>query len=115
MAKKKNKREKELQKFVACLVVIIIITVIVLAVFYISNGYKFDFGFLKKESESVSVNYSEVDNVEILRYISSISGRAIAFSSNSRTVRICLSIPEKRETPARQKSINIFATKRVTK
>ena len=50
MAKKKNKREKELQKFVACLVVIIIITVIVLAVFYISNGYKFDFGFLKKKA-----------------------------------------------------------------
>ncbi len=67
MAKKKNKREKELQKFVACLVVIIIITVIVLAVFYISNGYKFDFGFLKKESESVSVNYSEVDNVRDLK------------------------------------------------
>lgn len=67
MAKKKNKREKELQKFVACLVVIIIITVIVLAVFYVSNGYKFDFGFLKKESESVSVNYSEVDNVRDLK------------------------------------------------
>lgn len=67
MAKKKNKREKELQKFVAWLVVIIIITVIVLAVFYISNGYKFDFGFLKKESESVSVNYSEVDNVRDLK------------------------------------------------
>ena len=67
MAKKKNKREKELQKFVACLVVIIIIIVIVLAVFYISNGYKFDFGFLKKESESVSVNYSEVDNVRDLK------------------------------------------------
>lgn len=67
MAKKKNKREKELQKFVACLVVIIIITVIVLAVFYISNGYKFDFGFLKKESESVSVNYSEVDSVRDLK------------------------------------------------
>ena len=67
MAKKNNKREKELQKFVACLVVIIIITVIVLAVFYISNGYKFDFGFLKKESESVSVNYSEVDNVRDLK------------------------------------------------
>ncbi len=67
MAKKKNKREKELQKFVACLVVVIIITVIVLAVFYISNGYKFDFGFLKKESESVSVNYSEVDNVRDLK------------------------------------------------
>ena len=67
MAKKKNKREKELQKFVACLVVIIIITVIVLAVFYISNGYKFDFGFLKKESESVSVNYSKVDNVRDLK------------------------------------------------
>lgn len=67
MAKKKNKREKELQKFVACLVVIIIITVIVLAVFYISNGYKFDFGFLKKESESVSINYSEVDNVRDLK------------------------------------------------
>ena len=67
MAKKKNKREKELQKFVACLLVIIIITVIVLAVFYISNGYKFDFGFLKKESESVSVNYSEVDNVRDLK------------------------------------------------
>lgn len=67
MAKKKNKREKELQKFVTCLVVIIIITVIVLAVFYISNGYKFDFGFLKKESESVSVNYSEVDNVRDLK------------------------------------------------
>mgnify|MGYP000616992515 FL=1 len=67
MAKKKNKREKELQKFVAGLVVIIIITVIVLAVFYISNGYKFDFGFLKKESESVSVNYSEVDNVRDLK------------------------------------------------
>lgn len=67
MAKKKNKREKELQKFVACLVVIIIITAIVLAVFYISNGYKFDFGFLKKESESVSVNYSEVDNVRDLK------------------------------------------------
>ena len=67
MAKRKNKREKELQKFVACLVVIIIITVIVLAVFYISNGYKFDFGFLKKESESVSVNYSEVDNVRDLK------------------------------------------------
>ena len=67
MAKKKKKREKELQKFVACLVVIIIITVIVLAVFYISNGYKFDFGFLKKESESVSVNYSEVDNVRDLK------------------------------------------------
>ncbi len=67
MAKKKNKREKELQKIVACLVVIIIITVIVLAVFYISNGYKFDFGFLKKESESVSVNYSEVDNVRDLK------------------------------------------------
>lgn len=67
MAKKKNKREKKLQKFVACLVVIIIITVIVLAVFYISNGYKFDFGFLKKESESVSVNYSEVDNVRDLK------------------------------------------------
>lgn len=67
MANKKNKREKELQKFVACLVVIIIITVIVLAVFYISNGYKFDFGFLKKESESVSVNYSEVDNVRDLK------------------------------------------------
>lgn len=67
MAKKKNKREKELQKFIACLVVIIIITVIVLAVFYISNGYKFDFGFLKKESESVSVNYSEVDNVRDLK------------------------------------------------
>ena len=67
MAKKKNKREKELQKFVACLVVIIIITVIVLAVFYISNGYKFDFSFLKKESESVSVNYSEVDNVRDLK------------------------------------------------
>lgn len=67
MAKKKNKREKELQKFVACLVVIIIITVIVLTVFYISNGYKFDFGFLKKESESVSVNYSEVDNVRDLK------------------------------------------------
>ena len=67
MAKKKNKREKELHKFVACLVVIIIITVIVLAVFYISNGYKFDFGFLKKESESVSVNYSEVDNVRDLK------------------------------------------------
>lgn len=67
MAKKKNKREKELQKFVACLVVIIIVTVIVLAVFYISNGYKFDFGFLKKESESVSVNYSEVDNVRDLK------------------------------------------------
>lgn len=67
MAKKKNKREKELQKFVACLVVIIIITVIILAVFYVSNGYKFDFGFLKKESESVSVNYSEVDNVRDLK------------------------------------------------
>lgn len=67
MAKKKNKREKELQKFVACLVVIIIITVIVLAVFYISNGYKFDFGFLKKESESVSVNHSEVDSVRDLK------------------------------------------------
>lgn len=67
MAKKKNKREKELQKFVACLVVIIIIIVIVLVVFYISNGYKFDFGFLKKESESVSVNYSEVDNVRDLK------------------------------------------------
>ena len=67
MAKKKNKREKELQKFVACLVVIIIITVIVLAVFYVSNGYKFDFGFLKKESESVSVNHSEVDNVRDLK------------------------------------------------
>lgn len=67
MAKKKNKREKELQKFVACLVVIIIVTVIVLAVFYVSNGYKFDFGFLKKESESVSVNYSEVDNVRDLK------------------------------------------------
>ena len=67
MAKKKNKREKELQKFVACLVVIIIITVIVLAVFYVSNGYKFDFGFLKKESGSVSVNYSEVDNVRDLK------------------------------------------------
>ena len=67
MAKKKNKREKELQKFVDCLVVIIIITVIVLAVFYVSNGYKFDFGFLKKESESVSVNYSEVDNVRDLK------------------------------------------------
>lgn len=67
MAKKKNKREKELQKFVACLVVIIIITVIVLAVFYVSNGYKFDFGFLKKENESVSVNYSEVDNVRDLK------------------------------------------------
>lgn len=67
MAKKKNKREKELQKFVACLVVIIIITVIVLAVFYVSNGYKFDFGFLKKESESVSVNYSEADNVRDLK------------------------------------------------
>lgn len=67
MAKKKNKREKDLQKFVACLVVIIIITVIVLAVFYVSNGYKFDFGFLKKESESVSVNYSEVDNVRDLK------------------------------------------------
>ena len=67
MAKKKNKREKELQKFVACLVVIIIIIVIVLAVFYISNGYKFDFGFFKKESESVSVNYSEVDNVRDLK------------------------------------------------
>ena len=35
--------------------------------FYISNGYKFDFGFLKKESESVSVNYSEVDNVRDLK------------------------------------------------
>ncbi len=67
MAKKKNKREKELQKFVACLVVIIIIIVIVLAVFYISNGYKFDFGFLKKESESVSVNHSEVDSVRDLK------------------------------------------------
>ena len=67
MAKKKNKREKELQKFVACLVVIIIITVIVLAVFYVSNGYKFDFGFLKKESESVSVNHSEVDSVRDLK------------------------------------------------
>lgn len=67
MAKKKNKREKDLQKFVDYLVVIIIIIVIVLAVFYISNGYKFDFGFLKKESESVSVNYSEVDNVRDLK------------------------------------------------
>lgn len=67
MAKKKNKREKELQKFVACLVVIIIITVIILAVFYVSNGYKFDFGFLKKESESVSVNHSEVDSVRDLK------------------------------------------------
>lgn len=67
MAKKKNKREKDLQKFVDYLVVIIIVIVIVLAVFYISNGYKFDFGFLKKESESVSVNYSEVDNVRDLK------------------------------------------------
>lgn len=67
MAKKKNKREKELQKFVAALVVIIIIAVIVLAVFYVSNGYKFDFGFLEKESESVSVNHSEVDSVRDLK------------------------------------------------
>lgn len=67
MAKKKNKREKELQKFVAALVVIIIIAVIVLAVFYVSNGYKFDFGFLEKESESVSVNHSKVDSVRDLK------------------------------------------------
>ena len=67
MAKKKNKREKELQKFVASLVVIIILAIIVLAVFYVSNGYKFDFGFLKKESESVSVNHSEVDSVRDLK------------------------------------------------
>ena len=67
MAKKKNKREKELQKFVAALVVIIIIAVIVLAVFYVSNGYKFDFGFLEKESESVSVNHSEVDSIRDLK------------------------------------------------
>lgn len=67
MAKKKNKKEKDLSKLVAYLIVIIIVVAIVLAVFYVSNGYKFDFGFLEKESESVSVNHSEVDSVRDLK------------------------------------------------
>ncbi len=67
MAKKKTNKQKENQKFVAFLVAVIIIAAIVVAVFYVSNGYKFDFGFLDKESESVTRDHSVVDSVRDLK------------------------------------------------
>ncbi len=66
MAKRKNKKENELRKLVAYAVVIIVTAAIVLAVFYVSNGYKFDFGFLEKD-KSGSGDYSEVDSVRDLK------------------------------------------------
>ena len=69
MAKKKKKDNKK-QLFIY-FVTFLVIVAVVLFVFYVSNGYKFDFGFLEKESESESAASSaeigEVDSIRDLK------------------------------------------------
>ncbi len=71
MAKKQKKQNKK--QLLVYFVVLVIIVAVVLAVFYVSNGYKFDFGFLEKESDSdsastsASVSHSEVDDIRDLK------------------------------------------------
>lgn len=69
MARKRKKDNKK-QLFIY-FVTFLIIVAIVLVVFYVSNGYKFDFGFLEKESESDSAEASaeigEIDDIRDLK------------------------------------------------
>lgn len=67
MAKKNKKKQQNAKKFITYVAVILVIAIIVLAVFYVSNGYKFDFGFLEKDKESTSIDYSNIDEVRDLK------------------------------------------------
>lgn len=71
MAKKQKGKKQNKKQFWIYLITLVIIIAIVLAVFYVSNGYKFDFGFLEKDSESdyesVSVDRSKIDKIRDLK------------------------------------------------
>ncbi len=73
MAKKQKGKKQNKKQFWIYLITLVIIIAIVLAVFYVSNGYKFDFGFLQKESASesdsasTSVSYSDIDDIRDLK------------------------------------------------